>query len=426
MSSKECCPPPEGAKKTGSSCTPLPMAEPAPCCPPATADKTDCCPPPQNEGGTCCPPPEQSSCCPPRSPEPCCPAPRGLPQRPGYTLCAYVCAAHPSPVGDVPRVAARLTRRDHLGHWAMRWGIGRETYRVVPGLYALGVPDGDSPVVVTANYKMTFDLVRRDLAGLDAWLLVLDTKGINVWCAAGKGTFGTDELLARLAATRLAEVVKHRRLLLPQYGAVGVAAHTVRQKSGFTVVYGPIRAIDLPAFIAADYQATEGMRSATFTLRERLALTPVEFTILWKEIAWAALVLLVLGGIGREWFSLAAAWTRGGTAWLVALGGVFCGAVLTPLLLPWLPGRAFSLKGALTGGAAGLAVALWQFGTLGLLNALALVLTAGSVASYCAMNFTGSTPFTSPSGVEKEMRRAIPLQIAAQLIAGVLWLWTAF
>ena len=93
-----------------------------------------------------------------------------------------------------------------------------------------------SPVVVTANYKMTFDLVRRDLAGLDAWLLVLDTKGINVWCAAGKGTFGSDELLARLAATRLAEVVNHRRLILPQYGAVGVAAHTVRQKSGFTVV----------------------------------------------------------------------------------------------------------------------------------------------------------------------------------------------
>jgi len=416
MSSKDCCPPPKGAKKTGSSCTPLPMAEPAPCCPPSPADKTACCPPPQSEGGACCPPSPSGPCSPPQ----------GFPERPGYTLCPYVIAAQPTPVGDVPRVASRLTRRDRLGHWAMRWGIGRETYRVTPGLYALGTPDGDSPVVVTANYKMTFDLVRRDLAGLDAWLLVLDTKGINVWCAAGKGTFGSDELLARLAATRLAEVVNHRRLILPQYGAVGVAAHTVRQKSGFTVIYGPVRVIDLPAFLAAGHQATEGMRSATFTLRERLVLTPVEFTILWKEIAWAALALFVLGGIGRHWFSLSAAWSRGGSAWLVALAGVFCGAVLTPLLLPWLPGRAFSLKGALTGGLAGTALALWQVETLGLIGALALILTMMAVASYCAMNFTGSTPFTSPSGVEKEMRRAIPLQLGAQLLAGVLWLWTAF
>src|SRR3972149_4169926 len=75
------------------------------------------------------------------------------------------------------------------------WGIGRDRCRVAPGLYALGAPGGDSPVLVTANYKLTFDVLRRDAAGLDAWILVLDTRGINVWCAAGEGTFGTEEAI---------------------------------------------------------------------------------------------------------------------------------------------------------------------------------------------------------------------------------------
>ena len=77
-------------------------------------------------------------------------------------------------------------------------------YRVEPGLYAVGSPTADSPVLVSANYKMSFDRLRSALPGVDAWILVLDTKGINVWCAAGKGTFGTDELVRRIEAARAA------------------------------------------------------------------------------------------------------------------------------------------------------------------------------------------------------------------------------
>ena len=76
----------------------------------------------------------------------------------------------------------------------MRWGLGRMRYSIAPGLYAIGNPTGKSPVLVTANYKMTFDIVRRDMRGHDAWLLVLDTLGINVWCAAGRSEEHTSEL----------------------------------------------------------------------------------------------------------------------------------------------------------------------------------------------------------------------------------------
>ena len=106
--------------------------------------------------------------------------------------------------------------------------------------------------------------------------------------------------------------------------------------------------------------------------------------------------------------------------------GVFAGAVAAPILLPWIPGRAFALKGSLTGMAAGLVFTLIFRSSLIWAEALALFFLTVAVSSYLAMNFTGSTPFTSPSGVEKEMRRAIPLQAAGILIALAVWIGAAF
>jgi hypothetical protein len=315
---------------------------------------------------------------------------------------------------------------DVLGRWQMRWGVGRDRYRIAPGLYAVGLPDADSPVLVTANYKMTFDLLRRDAASLDAWVLVLETHGINVWCAAGKGTFGTAELLRRVNATSLARVVKHRRLLLPQLAAPGISAHEVRKGCGFSVAYGPVRSADLRRFLAADMKANPEMRRVTFTTLERLVLTPVELVMMLKPAAWAALALFVLAGFGPGFFSLSAAWHRGLGALAVLGGSLFGGAVATPILLPWLPWRAFAAKGALVG--AGLA-AIGTFVTevaLGWSGVLATFLAVAAGSSYVAMNFTGATPFTSPSGVEKEMRRALPWQAGAAALAGVLWLASAF
>ena len=94
-------------------------------------------------------------------------------------------AAIGKPAGPAPALSTRLTWRDVLGGWRVRWGIGRMRYMISPGLYRVGEPDRQSPVLVTANYKLTIDAVRCELAGLNMWLLVLDTKGVNVWCAAG-------------------------------------------------------------------------------------------------------------------------------------------------------------------------------------------------------------------------------------------------
>ncbi len=326
-------------------------------------------------------------------------------------------------VGRIPRVATQWTWRDRLGEVAVRWNIGRMRYTVEPGLYGVGSPAADSPLLATANYRLSFDLLRTAMNGLDAWILVLDTQGINVWCAAGKGTFGTKEVVARLAAVKAQEVVNHATLILPQLSAPGVAAHEVRRQSGFRVVYGPVRALDLPAFLRDGLRVSGTMREVTFTLRERLAVVPVELVHQFVPTLLVMAAFFLGTGVGRGGYRLA---TEQWPAITVAVWGNFVtGIVLTPALLPWLPGRSFALKGAAAGLVAG--AALWMFGRYGASEGFAVGLLSMAVCSYLGLMFTGCTPYTSASGVRVELRRALPLQLAAAVGGVVLWLaarWT--
>ena len=162
----------------------------------------------------------------------CCGAPPGPPssplEKPGYKLLDFVSDFIATPCGPVPRVKTTLAGSDHLGTLAARLGIKRDQYRIAPGLYGVGNPDQDSPVFVTANYKLSFDSLRRKLVDMDAWLLVLDTRGINVWCAAGKMLFSTLEVIKQVKQTGLNQIVNHHQLILLQFGAMGVAAQQVK------------------------------------------------------------------------------------------------------------------------------------------------------------------------------------------------------
>ncbi len=347
-------------------------------------------------------------------------------ERPGYRIWDFVETFVETAVGPVPQVKTRLTRSDRWGTIAARVGIGRDRYRIAPGLYAVGEPNGDAPVLVTANYKLTFDALRIHLAGCHAWVLVVETYGVNVWCAAGKGSFSAGEVSARAAACGLDRLVAHRRLILPQLCATGVAAREVKRRSGFQVVWGPVHARDIGAFLRAGSTATDAMRRVSFTLRERVELIPVELTHLGKPSLYLVPGLFLLSGIGSGLFSIDAAFTRGWMALLAYLAAVVSGVILTPAALPWLPGRAFAVKGAGMGIASGALLSLALVGRLERVEMLALSLFVTAVSSFLAMNFTGSTPFTSPTGVEKEMRCAIPAQVAAIVIAVVLWVAAGF
>jgi len=296
-------------------------------------------------------------------------------------------------------------------------------YLVSPGLYAINTPGPASPVFVSANYRLSLDHLRRALRGIAGWILVLDTKGINVWCAAGKGTFGTEELVRRVAAVNLEEKVSHWRLIVPQLGAPGVAAHEVLEQSGFRVVYGPVRADDIARFLDAKLNADADMRRVRFPLLERLAVMPVEIIGSVRK-----------AGIVTVTFALLAARRNGGWSWehlrsegaraaVLVLAGYFILGVTTPALLPWLPGRAFSLKGA----CAGLLVwlMLWTSGLYTQIEDLtAWLLLFVTMGSFMGLNYTGASTYTSLSGVKKETRWAVPLMIVGMLAAVGMWCWS--
>ncbi len=295
-------------------------------------------------------------------------------------------------------------------HFLARVGFNRMGHRVAPGLYSIGHPGLESPVFVTANYTLSFDALRSSLRGVDCYILVLDTEGVNVWCAAGKGTFGTDELVNRIAVTRLETVVNHRKLILPQLGASGVNAFEVQKRSGFKVEYGPVRARDIPEFLRIG-KVTPEMRLVRFDLVDRLVLIPIEVTGIALPLTVAAVVFGLLGGL----FSAAA----------VAVA-VLSGVVLFPILLPWLPTQDFSSKGFILGVFTALPFATMTFADheglslwLRLAYALIFELLMPPVTAYIALNFTGSTPFTSRSGVEREIFRYIPI-IAGSLVLGAI------
>jgi hypothetical protein len=324
------------------------------------------------------------------------------------------------PVSDeFPVIAATgvLTLADRWDHFLARWGWRRNEHKVRPGLYALGSPNPDSPVLVTANYTLSFDALRSALSGVDAYILVLNTFGVNVWCAAGKGTFGTGELSERIETSGLSRYVRHRGVIVPQLGASGVAAHEVKRQTGFKVEYGPVRAKDLPEYIES-HSVTEGMRQVRFGLLDRLVLTPIELKSVFLPMLATAVLFYFISGLFMSF---------------IVIGGVLTGAVLFPFLLPYLPTKDFSTKGFILGALYALVViclsGIWRQDIdlwLKIGWSLSHILLWPAVTGFLALNFTGSTPFTSRTGVRKEISRYVRIMAVAFGVGVILNLVTGF
>jgi acetyl-CoA decarbonylase/synthase complex subunit gamma len=328
-----------------------------------------------------------------------------------------------SPARTVGRVSSEISRSERWQHLKCRIGGFRDKYIVSPGLYAFGDPGIDDDVLVSANYKLSFDVLRSELGGHNFWILVLDTKGINVWCAAGKGTFGTGELIRRIADARLDNVVSHRRLILPQLGAVGVNAAEVRKRTGFKVKFGPVLASDIPAYMNAGYKKTKEMSTIHFSILDRLMLTPMEINPFMKKYLWFAAGVLVLFGLQREGVLFSSAWNGGLPFLLLGLVTLVAGAFITPVLLPYIPFRSFAIKGLLAGLAAIYLATLAPVIADSQDNVLLRVVTFllfPAASSYIALQFTGSTTYTGMSGVKRELKIGMPLYMGAAAISLLL------
>lgn len=320
--------------------------------------------------------------------------------------------------GNIDIIDTEIKQIDKRKNIGILFGWKRDNYMIKPGIYAIGNPKPSSPVIVSCNYKYTFDSVRKELKGVDCWLLILNTFGVNVWCAAGKGTFGTQELIRRISAVKLDKITNHKALILPQLGATGVNSHEVRKATGYRIIFGPVEAKDLKDFINNRFKATEEMRRVSFNFQDRLKLTPLEFIQSMKYYFVALIILVITNLITLRSFDLA--FTRSIYQSIPFMIGIAIAAIAFPLLLPVLPFRSFSLNGVLLGILFAIPIMLFKDvffiseNLLWIISYMSLLIT---MMANITLSFTGSTTYTSFSGVLKETLWTIPISIVVVVLS---------
>jgi ubiquinone/menaquinone biosynthesis C-methylase UbiE len=248
--------------------------------------------------------------------------------------------------------------------------------QVKPGVYAVGEPGRESPLLVTGNFELTVRRLVRAIEGeLDAWILVVDSGGINVWCAAGGGFLTADKIIGALHISGLSDYLQHHTLILPQLCANGVEGWRIREQTGWGVHWGPARAVDIPDYLARGRKKTDEMRWVTFPLRDRLEMTAVTLGL------YALLILIPIAIFWRSIF-----WPT-----LIAMAALSAFYALT---LPWLPGRdglAKSLPLALIALVGMLVYSIiWDPASIDVLFARAIGVTALSV--FIAAELQGMSP----------------------------------
>jgi ubiquinone/menaquinone biosynthesis C-methylase UbiE len=229
--------------------------------------------------------------------------------------------------GFVPKLQHRVTLRTMLMDlWLLFFRIIPPYPKVATGLYAVGNPNRKSPVLVTGNFDLTVRRLVKALDGVvDAWILVADSAGINVWCAAGGGYFTAEKVIAAVKTAQLEGKVDHHALILPQLCANGVDGWRIRHETGWGVFWGPAKARDLPAYLERKRKKTDAMRWVQFPLKDRLEMVTVTLGF------YALLILLPVLIFWRENF-----WPITGS--LLGLSYFYA------IVHPWLPGRDGLLK----------------------------------------------------------------------------------
>ena len=151
------------------------------------------------------------------------------------------------------------------------------------GLIPVGEPTPDSPVLCTCNFELTVRRLYKLLtdSGINSWILVAPTGGINVWCSSCGNNFNAGSVITAIKVSSLEKYVNHRRIILPQLGASGIDSRKVNRITGWHCVWGPVHMGDIPSFLSEMPKSirnkTERQRSVRFGISNRLEMASALF-----------------------------------------------------------------------------------------------------------------------------------------------------
>ncbi len=121
---------------------------------------------------------------------------------------------------------------------------------VTEGIFEIGSPDENSPVLVTTNFALTYFIVSGEIEGskVPTWLLVKDSEGLSVLTAWAAGKFSGDDVGLFVKKSGIMDKVKHTELVIPGYAAA-IAGEVEEELPGWTITVGPREAAHLAAFL---------------------------------------------------------------------------------------------------------------------------------------------------------------------------------
>lgn len=121
---------------------------------------------------------------------------------------------------------------------------------VKQGIFEIGKPDKNSPVLVTTNFALTYFIVSGEIEAskIPAWLLIKDSEGLSVLTAWAAGKFGGDDVGAFVKKIGIIDKVDHRNLIIPGYAA-SIAGDIEEELPDWNIIIGPREAAHLPAFL---------------------------------------------------------------------------------------------------------------------------------------------------------------------------------
>lgn len=314
---------------------------------------------------------------------------------------------HPHPI--------RITWLDYIKS-LISWIYGfKRTYVVEPGLFFTGPRyDQSSPLLVTANYRLTVFSLLRHLKGRTVRMLIIDTEGINVWCSSGKQRFNVEEIRKQIDRyeTELLTDQKRLELILPKLALSGVTIQALR-KAGIKPVIGPVYAKNLPAYLDHPPYRDQKTAKVEFGVVSRLFTWLPGFVQTGVYFVYAALVFRTLLIPAPIWL-------------LLILAMIIVTAY--PLLFPWLPGRLFAIKGLWLAGVISIGLSVYYFlGDVEVFDLFLGIVFTFATGLFFALSYTGNSAVSNYTSVRKETARFLPptvvlylIFIVASVIKGVL------
>ncbi len=261
------------------------------------------------------------------------------------------------------------------------------------GFYSFNGADADSPVLVTTDYYMTafrvIDSIERQ--GIACHLLVVNGKGINVWCGSRGGHVDTDSVLAALEDFDVAEKVSHKKLILPQLIASGVSKAELA-KHGWRAEFGPVEIEDVGEFIKNGNKKTPEQSMVTFDLNHRVEenfghlVFETALFLIMTPIFW------ILGFLGGPLLSWSSYWL---SIFPFVLLGTYVLGTFMALVDPKMPTTSGLVRGVITGLVALVVfkMSLMVILSVPLIWTDATGLTIFGLSMFVGFNWGGATPF---------------------------------